>query len=280
MTDTTSSPAPVKPTPEEIEAAARILMRAWAPGYLLPGDRPKELVAGSADDYDDEDPDDYCGCAGTDDDGESLGCNCGPGCMCDECAYSAYARYKTCWVKGCGKTPAFRVVRFGLVDQHIQEPTTRGAVCPHAEGEKHFCTPDTVYVEAGPQLQEFSQQPACSIAHAVQLRDACQQSRGDGRDLYRVEAWTYSPHDRELPAPLPRLREETRSARDSTTWAIEKQALGGDPGYWLSSVRRHLAVAAWNARLELERPGEDDDIWDDQPSTPVQEEPEWPDSGW
>lgn len=277
MTDTTSSLAPTKPTPVEIEAAARILMRAWAPSYLLPGDHPKEVVAGSADDYDDEDPAEYCGCAGTDDDGESLGCNCGAGCCCDDCSYSTYAQYKRCWVKGCGKTPAFRVVRFGLVDQHVQEPTKRGAICPHTDGADHYCTPDTVYVEAGPSIQEFSHQPACSIAHAVQLREAWRQPGHEERDLYRIESWTYSPHDRELPAPLPRLREETCSARDSTSFAIQKHAIGGDARYWLSSVRRHLALAAWNARLELERPGQDDDPWDDQPSTPPQEEPTEPD---
>lgn len=275
MTDTSS--ATTEPTPEQIEAAARILMRAWAPGYLLPGDRPKEIVADSADDYDDEDPDEYCGCAGTDDDGESLGCNCGPGCCCDTCTYEAHARHSRCWVRGCSKAPAFRVVRFGLVDQHVQEPTARGAVCPHAEGEDHHCTPDTVYVAAGPQLQEFSHQPACSIAHAVQLRDACQQFKRDDRDLYRLEAWTYAPHDNDLPAPLPALREQTRAASDSTRFAIQRHTARNDSGYWLTSIRRHLAVAAWNARLTIEQPGEDDDTWDDQPSAPVQEEPDWPD---
>jgi hypothetical protein len=180
-------------------------------------------------------------------------------------------------VKGCGKTPAFRVVRFGLVDQHVQEPTKRGAVCPHAEGEKHFCTADTVYVAAGPQLQLYSYQPACSIAHAVELREGMQQHHTSGRDQYNLEAWTYSPHDRELPAPLPQLREQTDDARNAARWAIEKQAIGGDPGYWLNSVRRHLAVAAWNARLELERPGEDDDARDDEPRSPLREEPTEPD---
>ncbi|MFR0354119.1 hypothetical protein [Streptomyces sediminimaris] len=282
MTDTTPPPAssPTPPTPEEIEAAARILVRAWAPGYLLPGDHPKEIVAGNADDYDDydeDDPDEYCGCAGTDDDGQSLGCNCGSGCCCDECSYQAYARYKRCWVRGCSKTPTFQVVRFGLVNQHVQEPTKRGAVCPHPEGGDHWCTPDTVYVAAGPSVQEFSHQPACSIAHAVQLRDASREFRPSASDLYRIEAWTYSPHDRELPAPLPRLREETHSARDAARHAIQRHASIGAPGYWLDSVRRHLALAAWNARLELEQPSQDDDPWDDQPSAPPQDEPTEPD---
>lgn len=272
MTDTSS--ATPQPTPEQIEAAARILMRAWAPGYLLPGDHPKEFVAGSADD---EDVDEYCGCAGTDDDGESLGCNCGSGCCCDNCTYEAHARYSWCWFKGCGKVPAFRVVRFSMVDQLVQEATARGAVCPHAEGEDHYCTPDTVYVAAGPKLQVFGYQPACSIAHAVQLRDAEQPNR-NGHSQYSIEAWTYEPHDRELPGPLPQLREHTRSAQASATWVIKRYAQSGNPGYWLDSLRRHLAVAAWSARLEIERPCEEDDAWDDQSSAPVQEEPTEPDA--
>ncbi|EGX60140.1 hypothetical protein SZN_09466 [Streptomyces zinciresistens K42] len=277
MTDTTTGTALPGPTPQEIEAAARILMRAWAPGHLLPGDHPKDIAAGSPDDYDDQDPDEYCGCAGTDDDGESLGCNCGGGCVCDECSYQAHAQYKRCWVKGCGKAPAFRVTRFSLVDQYVQEPTRRGAVCPHPQGTTHWCTPSTVYVEAGPSVQEFAHQPACSIAHAVQLRDACRQSGRDGRDLYRIETWTYAPHDRELPAPLPALRERTSSAREATASAIRQHAAGRRDEYWLPSARRHLAVAVWSARLDLARPGEDHDVWDDQPSTPVQEEPSEPD---
>ncbi|MFJ2007051.1 hypothetical protein [Streptomyces chartreusis] len=277
MTDTTSSPAITRPTPREIEAAARLLMRAWAPGYLLPGDRPKEIVASSDDDYDEQDPDEYCGCAGTDDDGESLGCNCAGGCVCDECSYLAYAQYKRCWVKGCGKTPAFRVVRFCLVDQQVQESTKRGAVCPHTEGEEHWCTADTVYVNAGPSVQEFAHQPACSIAHAVELRDGMQRNQPRTGAQFRIETWTYSPHDRELPAPLPALRRETRSARDSTTWAIGKYAAGLHDSYWLVSARQHLAIAVWNARLEFEQPGEETDVWDDQPSTHVQEEPSEPD---
>lgn len=276
MTETTSSASATKPTPQEIEAAARLLMRAWAPGYLLPGDHPKETAADGDHDHED-DPDEYCGCAGTDDDGESLGCTCAPGCVCDECSYQAYARYKRCWVKGCGKAPAFRVTRFCLVDQRVQESTQRGAVCPHAEGEEHWCTADTVYVDAGPSVQDFDHQPACSIAHAVRLREGMKQRMPRAGTQFRIETWTYSPHDRELPAPLPALRRQTRSARDSTTWAIRKYAASLHDSYWLGSARQHLALAVWAARLELEQPGEAPDVWDDQPSTPVQEEPSEPD---
>lgn len=264
MTDPTPAP-----TSGEIEAATRILMRAWSPGTLLPGDSGYD----TADDV--RDPDEYCGCGGTDEDGESY-CNCGGGCVCDSCEHSAYARYRRCWVKDCGKTPAFRVVRFGLVEQHVQEPTERGAVCRHAEGEKHFCTPTTVYVAAGPSVQEYSYQPACGIAHAVQLRDTGRRHNRDGRDQYRIEAWTYTPHFSELPDPLPQLREHLRSAHDNITYAIKRHAADGSPGTWLESLRRNLALAAWNARRELERPGEDDDF-DDEPTGPVQEEPTEPD---
>ncbi|WP_327403868.1 hypothetical protein OG194_29805 [Streptomyces sp. NBC_01288] len=276
MTDATPSLVPAAPTAEEIESATRILMRAWSPGTLLPGDPSYD----TADDG--IDPDEYCGCGGTDEDGESH-CNCGGGCVCDSCAYYRYARNKVCSVKGCGKTPAFRVVRFGLVDQHVQEPTEKGAVCPHPEGADHFCTSTTVYVEAGPMVQEFDYQPACSTAHAVQLRDSYRQhsqqyNRGD-RDHYRLEAWTYTPHFTELPAPLPQLREHLRSAHDNITWAIRHHASLGIPDTWLDSVRRNLALAAWNARRELEQPAADDDI-DDEPSTPVQEEPDWGQGPW
>ncbi len=275
----TSPEAPLvsAPTPAEIEAATRILMRAWAPGTLLPGDPGYD----TADDG--IDPDEYCGCAGTDEDGESLGCNCGDGCVCDSCAYYRYARNNRCSLKNCGKTPAFRVVRFGLVDQHVQETTEKGAVCPHPEGTDHFCTSTTVYVEAGPMVQEFDHQPACSIAHAVQLRDSQRQqsrkyNRGD-RDHYRLEAWTYTPHSTELPTPLPQLREHLRSAHDNITWAIKHHASAGTPGTWLASARRNLALAAWNARRELERPDEDDEF-EDEPNTPAQEEPGWGDGPW
>lgn len=276
MTDTTPTPASAGPTAQEIEAAARILMRAWAPGTLLPGDPGYD----TADDG--IDPDEYCGCGGTDEDGESY-CNCGDGCVCESCEYFRYARNKRCSVKDCSKTPAFRVVRFGLVDQHVQEPTDKGAVCPHPEGADHFCTANTVYVEAGPMVQEFSHQPACSIAHAVQLRDSQQQNsqqygRGD-RDHYRIEAWTYTPHSNELPAPLPELRGHLSLAHDNITWAIKRHASDGSPGMWPESMRRNLALAAWNARRELEHPAEDDDF-DDEPSGPVQEEPDSGDGPW
>lgn len=274
MTDTTSvqPPAPVKPTAKEIEAALRVLAKAWAPEILLPGDPGYDEADDSID------PDEYCGCGGTDEDGESY-CNCGDACVCDSCEYFRYARNNRCWVKDCGKTPAFRVVRFGLADQHVQEPTARGAVCPHPEGAHHYCTPDTVYLAAGPSVQEYSHHPACSMAHAAQVRSSLQKHHRGADYLFRIEAWTYTPHDQELPEPLPQLRRLTDGAHDSVKWAVKGYAAKRDTGHWLDSARRKIALAAFHAHRELQPLDTGDDV-DDEPSTPPQEEPDWPDSGW
>ncbi|MET8826557.1 hypothetical protein ABZX40_36495 [Streptomyces sp. NPDC004610] len=269
------------PTAEETEAATRILLRAWAPGSLPPG-RDDGDTGG-----DDGDPDEYCGCAGEDDDGESLGCNCGGGCICEECLYNAYARNGRCWVQGCGKPTAFRVVRFAMADVHVHEATARGAVCPHAPGEAHHCTPDAVYITAGQEEQVFGRTPACSLAHAVQLRDSGLYDTP--RRQYRIEAWTYTPHPRDLPAPLPQLRLHARSAHEVLGFAVEAHTRADQRGtqLWLDAVRRSVALAAWHARQPLAHPHDDGDDFDDREDLagPFQDEPGEPDDepdggGW
>ncbi|MFE2046703.1 hypothetical protein ACFXAZ_38490, partial [Streptomyces sp. NPDC059477] len=256
-----------QPTTAEIDAAARILMRAWAPDTLLPGN------------HDGEDPDEYCGCAGEDEDGDPLGCNCGGGCVCDECSYQAYAQYRRCWVQGCGRATAYRVVRFAMVEQHVSEPTASGAVCPHAEGEDHYCTPDTVYIDAGPKEQAFGHVPACGLAHAVQLRDF-HRRHDTSRTQHRIEAWTYTPHPRDLPAPLPQLHEHTRSAHNVLGLAVGAHTRADHRGTqtWMDTARRYVALAAWNARRPLEHPHDgDQDDRDDEGPGPFQDEPGEPD---
>ncbi|MDT0476210.1 hypothetical protein RM863_29205 [Streptomyces sp. DSM 41014] len=259
--------AAARPTAAEVEAAARLLAHAWAPGVLLPGDPGYDQADTE------EDPDDYCGCAGQDEDGESRGCNCGDGCVCESCEYYRYARRSLCYVKNCGRRPAFRVVRFALTEQHVQEPVASGAVCPHAQGEPHHCTPTTVFIAAGPTVQEYDYQPACSLAHAAELRDRLQQHTPSSNTLYRIEAWTYRPHDRELPSPLPQLASLTDQARDAAAWAVRAHAESRSPAYWLETARRAVALAAFNAAQPLEQPDADDGDFDDQPAGPAQEEP-------
>ncbi|TQE35452.1 hypothetical protein [Streptomyces ipomoeae] len=269
MTEPTTTTAPAVPVPsqEEIDAALRTLMRAWAPSIPLPGDPEPE------DDEDDYyDPYDSCGCAGENEYGERRGCNCGPGCSCEMCEYFDYAQYKRCWARpdgvACGKTPTLRVVAYQMQTAYVTERVADGASCPHTEGQPHQCTEHTVHHEAGQKVQEYWFRPACSVAHAKALIADCTSGL-----QHRIERWTYTPHDTELPAPLPDVRERTQAAHSAVKWAIDSLDRPGQTvDVWLAAVREHIACAAWNAARPLERPGDDDQV-DDEPTTPPQEEP-------
>lgn len=258
------TPAVPLPSQEEIDAALRTLMRAWAPTVLLPGDPEPE--------YDEDAPYDGCECAGDDEYGETRGCNCGPGCSCDSCSYFDYARYKRCWARpdntACGKAPTLRVVAYEMQNAYVTEPVADGASCPHTEGEPHHCTERTVYYDAGRKEQEYWYQPACSVAHAQAL------IAGNRSGLeYRIERWAYTPHESELPAPLPDVRQHTRAAHCAAKWAIESLDRPQTADMWFASVRENIARAAWRAAEPLERPDEDDGTAGDEVPGLVQEEP-------
>jgi hypothetical protein len=227
-----------------------------------------------------EDDDEGCECAGTDDDGEPLGCNCAAGCVCDACSYHDYARYKRCWAGSvsigtyCGAAPRFRVVANRVQSGYVQEPTRDGAVCPHPEGTTpHYCTPDTVYYEAGLKQQTVWFQPACSVAHAHDLINADRKLRGEKSGLqYYIERWTYTPHERELPAPLPQVHTHVGGAHVRIGQAITHFAQHHSPGVWLKWTRESLALAAWHANHPLDLDDLDDDpvdVRDDQDPEPV-----------
>jgi hypothetical protein len=280
VTEPTTAPAPRIPVPsqEEIDAALRTLMRAWAPSIPLPGD-PDPV-----DDEDYHDPYDGCGCAGDDEDGGPRGCNCGPGCSCEMCDYFDYARYKSCWARhegegsACTAEPRFRVLAYRLQTTHVTERVADGASCPHPVGdESHRCSDGVVWHEAGQKEQEYWFRPACSVSHAKALIADSRKpdAYGNPDDFqYRIERWAYAPHDTELPAPLPDVRERIQAADSAVKFVID--ALKRPPagiGVWMAAVREHIACAAWNAARPLARPGEDDDQADDEPATPPQEEP-------
>ncbi|MEV4858953.1 hypothetical protein [Streptomyces ossamyceticus] len=268
-TTTTTKPAVPVPSQEEIDAALRTLMRAWAPSIPLPGDPEPE-----ADEDDYYDPDDGCGCAGETEDGEQRYCNCGPGCCCESCEYFDYARYKRCWARpdgnACAGTPTLRVVAFQMQTTHVTERVADGASCPHAEGEPHHCTERAVYHQAGRKEQTYWFQPACSVAHAQALI-----AQNDSGLEYRIERWSYTPHDTELPDPLPALRERTQAAHSAMKWVLDTLDSPGCVDVWMAGLREHIACAAWNAARPLERPGEDNQA-DEEPATPPQEEPSDP----
>jgi hypothetical protein len=271
--------APV--TAEQLQAAVRILMRAWAPTALLPGDEG----------YDDQDgyldPSEYCSCGGEDEDGYEVGCNCGPSCNCDSCRLYAWQMYKRCHgttdVYACHREPAYRVVSFRMVRTSLHD-ASQSVVCPHTPGAQCQC-PGPVWVDAGVKPQESRWQPACSIAHAQHLLEQIRAYDGkiyahaapEDRPRYRIEPWTYVPHTLELPEHLAALRTTTASAVSNIAHAVEAHGHRRDPFDWLQYAREHLARAAWVAAQPVVDPddGFDDDS-DDPPSGGPMEDPDGP----
>lgn len=279
--ETASVPAPTPvaiPSQEEIDAALRTLMRAWSPGSI-PADAPVDSAALAAEE--EYEPYDGCNCAGTDDDGEPLGCNCASGCDCDSCSYSEYARAKTCQAGPCGKATKFRVVGFRLDGGWRSTPDT--TQCPHRPEDKCPCSGGVVFLDQGARPVTHQTLTACSAAHARALCEGMVQVYNEPADMphrlrWYYEQWTYEPHDTELPGPLPALRERLRSAQSCTKAAVRAVASGGDIELWLRYARQDLARAALHAAKPLERPDEDD-TFDDEVSSPAQEEPDpWPDT--
>ncbi|MFG2679229.1 hypothetical protein [Streptomyces sp. NPDC048392] len=285
MTEPTT-PAP--PTPEEIKAATRVLMRAWQPGLLLPGDPGYADARALDEEFAEEDG---CQCAGTNEDGESLGCNCGDGCTCDNCEHWAYSRAKLCQAGNvsvgtrCTRETEYRVVAYRMQHSSLSAPRTEGQPCPHAgtpEADCH-CTERSVFYESGLHPVTYWTRTACSVPCAKQIveqEQAWRDQHGTQSDLqYYVERWTYEPHDQDLPAPLAALRTATRMAADRTGYLVSALFRGHDHSLnlRLKWVRESVASSAHCAAEDLlTRP--DDDVWDDEPPTAVQEEPAEPDA--
>ncbi|MCC9712047.1 hypothetical protein E4N62_46700 [Streptomyces sp. MNU76] len=280
---TTVTPAVPVPSREEIDAALRTLLRAWSPNLLpLEADAP----AMEADDDEDYDPYDGCQCAGTDDDGEPLGCNCAGGCTCDSCYHQEYVRAKTCQAgppcagldTRCAKATRYRVVGFRLVRDWVGAPVDLG--CGHGPADECPCGDDFVYVDRGPRPRTHQTLTACSPEHAAVLIDRMRQVYAEPDDKparlrWYIEPWAYEPHDMDLPEPLADVRAAVESARTSARMAITAHAGDGDTELWLRYLRGDLARALWHASRPLERPDEDDQA-DDEPSAPPQEEPSDP----
>lgn len=273
---TTTAPVPV-PSQEEIDAAVRTLMRAWSPSTPLPGD-PEQ------DDVDDYDPDEHCTCAGDDEYGESRGCNCGDGCVCDTCDQYRHARAKTCDAspfntgldRHCQHLTRYRVVGFRLSEWWTQSP--EGGECTHAPEDGCPCANGVVFLKYGARPATHQTLTACSVEHAqalmVRMRDAYNEPEDKPNRLrWYFEPWRYVPHYNELPAPLAAVRERIKGAQVCIRAAVKGIADSGDVGPWYGYARQDLARAAWHAAKPLERPDEDDQD-DDEPATPPREEPD------
>jgi hypothetical protein len=278
----TTTPAVPVPSQDEIDAALRTLLRAWAPNFL-PGDRP----AMEADDDPEEyyDPYEGCQCAGTDDDGEPLGCNCAGGCTCDSCDHMQHVRAKTCQAgppctgieTACHKLTRYRVVGFRLTRDWPAAP--EGTECTHDPDEGCPCRDGFVYVDHGARPRTHQSLTACSPEHARALVDRMRQVYGEPDDKpsrlrWYIEPWRYQPHDLDLPEPLPALRAAVTSARTCADMAVTAHGDNGDVELWLTYARGDLARAVWHAARPLDRPDEDDHY--DEPTPPPQEEPSEP----
>ncbi|MFD5656969.1 hypothetical protein [Streptomyces hirsutus] len=282
MTKPTSTSSPA-PTAEEIEAATRILMRAWHPGLLLPGDPGYAEARAEEEEYASEDG---CQCAGTDDYGNSRGCNCGDGCSCDSCTYHAYSRNKICQAGNvsvgtrCTRETTVRVVAYRMQHNFLSARRADGVACQCTSPDPCSCTTESVFIKTGLQPVTYWTRTACSIPCAQQIIAAEMEHRDPRSELqYYMERWTYEPHDQDLPEALASLRTSLRMAHDRVGYLADALYQGRDASLdlRLREVHESVASAAWTAAQPLTTRGSEDDVWDDEVTGPVQEEPADPD---
>lgn len=282
-TQPTGPAARAVPTPEAVQTALITLVRAWSPGTLLPGD-PLPAPGERRDEDDDFDTDDGCCCAGTDEDGEPLGCNCGPGCSCAACTYFDYQQHARCnagAVNGthCTAEAAFQVVSFRMQQGLLAVARAEGAACPHPGESLCHCTPTSVVHEAGPRPHPYGKRSACSIEHAAHIISQEQGLQRAGSELqYYIERYRHVPHDQDLPDPLPELRRLIGSASASVKLLIRLSTdspTASSLEAFVRQLRGVLARAVWEAHRPLDMPDSEDDF--EPPSSPVQEEPPEPD---
>ncbi|MEV0441857.1 hypothetical protein AB0I84_06100 [Streptomyces spectabilis] len=271
------------PTPEAVQAALITLVRAWSPGTLLPGDPLPAL--GEHDGADEEfDAYDGCCCAGTDDDGEPLGCNCAAGCSCAACSYFDYQRHARCSAGAvsigthCTAETAFQVVTYRMQHGLLAVEREQGAACPHPGEALCHCTPTTVVHESGLRPHTYGTRSACSIEHAQHIIRGEQARHRPGSEWqYYIERYQHIPHDNDLPDPLPQLRHLIGSASNSVAFLTRlttRHTNAPDLELAMRQLRRTLAQTAWEASHPLDLPGNEDDF--EPPSGPVQEEPPEP----
>ncbi|MEV0475506.1 hypothetical protein [Streptomyces prunicolor] len=278
-------PLTARPTRDEIRKAAWTLMHAWHPGLLLSGDPGYAEARADGEEYD---PFGGCDCAGTDEYGESRGCNCGDGCSCDSCSHYAHLRHKTCQAGAvsigtrCTRETSYRVVAYRMQHDHLSGPRGEGQACPHEGGQQQdacHCTERSVFYESGLHPVTYWTRSACSVPCAQQIIAGAHAARGDNGPQYYIERWSYEPHDLDLPEQLARLRTHTRMARDRTGYLVNALAQGRDAGIELrlQAARESVALAAWSAVAPLNPREGDEDVWADEVRWPVQEEPSEPD---
>ncbi|WP_369043467.1 hypothetical protein [Streptomyces sp. Midd1] len=276
LTESAQSP----PTKAEVEAATRILMRAWAPDVRLPGD-PEPVYDPSEDD-----PYEGCGCAGDDEYGNPRGCNCADNCSCDSCSYYRYRRQMTCSagdVDGvfCTRQTSHRVVAYAMQHNYLSVPRSAGVACPHETGvqtDTCHCTAKAVFVESGLRPVTYWTQTACSVEHAQAMVARHTDQRGEQSGVqYYIERWTYEPHSHDLPPGLAELRTQLRTASSGVNWAVDLSFSGrtGALKRQIPVVQRAIAQVALGAVHPL---APVDDVWGDdaseESSPPAQDGPE------
>ncbi|MET7746167.1 hypothetical protein [Streptomyces sp. NPDC005385] len=257
LTESTQRP----PTGEEVEAATRILMRAWAPDVRLPGD-PEPAY-----DPDEHDPYDGCNCAGDDEYGSPRGCNCADNCSCDSCDYFRYRRQMTCQagdVNGvfCTRQTSHRVVVYAMQHNHLSVPRPAGVACPHETGvqaDPCHCTAKVVFIQSGLRPVTYWTLTACSVEHAQTMV----AKRAEQSDLqYYIERWAYEPHSHDLPPGLAELRTQVRTASSGVQWAVDLSFSGRTSALerQIPVVQRAIAQVVLSALRPLVPA---DDVWGD-----------------
>ncbi|MGW4300381.1 hypothetical protein ACWEHT_11450 [Streptomyces sp. NPDC004646] len=285
MTDTAPEHPPVPvPSEDEIRTALRTVLHGWYPRLLLPGEHGYTKARAAEDEFD---PYDGCQCAGTDEDGEPLGCNCGDGCSCESCEHFRYLRQRVCQAGNpsvgtrCTRETAYRVVAYRMQHSNLGAPRAEGQQCPHQTGAQQdtcYCTAQAVFYESGLYPVTYHTRSACSVRCAQDIVAQEKAWRGEHNALdYYIERWSYVPHDLDLPEELAALRAHTRMAKLWVGQLIEAFAQGKDASLAerLKFARVSIALAAWAAQQDPFGEAEEQERAED--SGPVQEEPSEPD---
>lgn len=139
----------------------------------------------------DADYDPMQGCTGCGPDG---GCAHATGCNCHRCWQNAYTSNRTC---ACGKRATFTVHAWSAVPQFA---AAVGVAEQDAADAPRL-------MEPGESGKGFVCSALCARPWILGFRTRAQESglTGDGM-FYRLEPWTYTPSDRELPEVVARVR--------------------------------------------------------------------------
>jgi hypothetical protein len=167
------------PTPAEIAAAVKTLLKAWCPAVLQSRLR-------LPDDVNDLGEGNDCNCAGEDEDGEELGCNCADSCSCEFCLHDRHDRMRTCMVYPCGKPSRLEVIGWTVGRQiHTAEDSDPAK--------------EDWYVHLGQKPHRTWSKTACGTIHARTLIDADTTWRAESNlagqepTRYEVVSYRYPP---------------------------------------------------------------------------------------